>query len=147
MDPADITDISSVAPHEFLEMTRGAPDREVERVIRGLGTEAVLDRVFSGFADTLVPSRAPKGRTVVQWEVKDEGRSHLRALVIDGGRCVVETGEHDGADVRLSADLVGFVRLLEGSASAPLMLLRRKIGLKGSKALALQLDGMFARPS
>jgi predicted lipid carrier protein YhbT len=146
VDPEDITDITAIAPHEFLAMTRGAPDRVVERVIRGLGTQAVLDRVFAGFADQLVPARAPKGRTVVQWEVRDAGVAHLRALVVDGGRCVVEEGEHRDADVRLTADLVGFVRLLEGSASAPVMLLKRRLGLKGSKALALQLDGMFARP-
>lgn len=142
-----MTDIGAVLPAEFLAMTRRARDRDVERVIRRLGTEAVLDRVFAGFAEQLVASRAPARRTVVQWEVRDEGRAHLRALVVDGGRCVVEEGEHADADVRLTAELVGFVRLLEGSASAPLMLLRRKLGLRGNKALALALDGMFARPS
>jgi predicted lipid carrier protein YhbT len=147
VEPSDITDISSVEPAEFLRMTRAASDAEVERVIRGLGTEAVLDRVFAGFAASLVPSRAPKRRTVVQWEVRDEGRAHLRALVIDGGVCVVEPGEHEGADVRLTASLPVFVRVLEGTANPPVLLLRRKLGLQGSKALALQLDGMFQRPS
>ena len=143
----DVTDIAAVQPAEFLDLTRRAGDRDVERVIRRLGTEAVLDRVFAGFAEQLIPDRAPTRRTVVQWEVRDEGRSHLRALVVDDARCVVEEGEHPGADVHLTADLVVFVRLLEGSVSAPMMLLRRKLALSGSKALALQLDGMFARPS
>ena len=147
VDPSDITDISAVDPAEFLRMTRAASDAEVERVIRGLGTEAVLDRVFTGFADSLVPARAPKQRTVVQWEVRDEGRSFLRALVIDGGRCVVEPGEHEGAEARITVSLPVFVRILEGTANPPMLLLKRKLGLKGSKALALQLDGMFQRPS
>jgi predicted lipid carrier protein YhbT len=145
VDAKDI-DIDEVTSAEFLRITRSAPDAEVQRVIRELGTEAVLDRVFDGFASQLVPARAPSSRTVVQWEVKDEGRSHLRALVIDGGQCVVEPGEQR-ADVRLSADLVTFVRLLEGTASPTMMLLKRRLGLKGSKALALSLDALFARPT
>lgn len=145
MEPDEITDIAAVSAPEFLAMTRRAPDGEVERVIRRLGTTAVLDRVFEGFAEQLVPERAPSARTVVQWEVRDGGEPHLRALVVDGGTCVVEQGEQP-SDVRLTADLVPFVRLLEGSASPAMMLIKRKLKLSGSKALALSLDQLFRRP-
>jgi hypothetical protein len=47
-----------ISPQDFARLVHGAGDEEIRTVVHGLGTEAVLDRIFEQMVDRFVPEKA-----------------------------------------------------------------------------------------
>jgi putative sterol carrier protein len=135
-----------VSPEDFARMVRGAGDEDIRTVVRGLGTEAVLERIFDEMVRRFVPEKARGVDAVIQFEVTDGEDEHHHEVTVREGACRSSKGRAEQPTVILRMDLVPFVRLVAGEAKGPVLYMTGKLRVKGNPMLAAGVASFFRTP-
>jgi hypothetical protein len=119
-------------------------DEQVSAVVRDVGADQVLERVFSVFPDRFEPARAgADARATIQWSVSFDGTPHAWVVDIADGACKVQPGTATGTRLTLDLALPDFLRLVSGRLNATQAFMGGKLKLTGDVMFALQMQGWF----
>jgi putative sterol carrier protein len=141
-------DPSAVSAEQFADLIAYAEsDEQIAEGIRLVGTETVLERIFSEMAERFRPDRAAGVEAVVEWVVRDGGDEHVYVTRIADGACVAEKGPAESSRVKLTADRASCAKLVTGKASGPQMFMSGKLGVSGDLWFATRITGFFEMPS
>jgi putative sterol carrier protein len=142
-DQASGIDPESLSAEDFARLVGQAEDGQIEQVIRGMGTQAVLERVFDGFRDRF-KADAARGVTVdVQFVVTDQGEEHPFVVSIRDGTCEPRSGRVNDPKTTLTTGLVPFVRLVAGQANGVELFMTGRLKVAGDMLFAPQIMGYF----
>jgi hypothetical protein len=89
----DSIDPGAVSAEQFAQMGAGSSDKDIEGVIRQVGTKRTLDRIFQGFVERFVPDRAGGVDADIQWVVRDAGEEQPYVVGIHNGACTAGSGK------------------------------------------------------
>lgn len=135
-----------ISPQDFARLVHGAGDEEIRTVVRGLGTEAVLDRVFEQMVDHFVPEKAKGVDSIIQFVVTDDEAEHPYAVTVRSGTCSTSPGRVEQPTVTLRMDLVPFLRLVAGQARGPVLYMTGKLKVTGNPMVAAGVSSFFEPP-
>lgn len=135
----------NISPEDFSRLVRGSGDDDVRNVVRGLGTGAVLDRVFAVMKERFVPEKAGAD-LVVQFLVTDGEEEHPFTVTVQDAECATGRGVADQPTVTLRMDLVPFLRLVAGEANGPVLYLTGKLRVTGNPMVAAGVASLFRTP-
>ena len=131
---------------EITEVIRSATDQELRALIdlehfRAAGVVAILER-FEEFAD---PERLAEIKGVVLFELARSKKDVERhTALFEAG--TVTLNDSWEPDVKISADIVDFVRLVTGQSNAALLYLGGRLHIEGNAMLALAVGSVFTVP-
>jgi putative sterol carrier protein len=143
----DAIDPAQVTPEQFAQLAGDASDEDVERVIREVGTERVLDRIFAGFEERFRPELAVGTTGGVQFVVEDLGAEHRYVVEIGEGRCSTRRGPLSEARATITLGVAPLVRLVTGQAEGVRLFMDGKLKASGDVIFAAGLTRFFDRPS
>lgn len=147
---ADERDALDISPQDVARVVHGSSDEEIRTVVRGLGTGAVLRRIFVQMENHLVPEKARGVDSDIQFVVTDQNEEYLHAVTIRDGRCSSADGTVEGPTVTLRMDLVPFLRLVAGQATSPatspVLYMTGKLKVIGNLMVAAGVSSFFQPP-
>lgn len=141
IDPANVT------PEEFAGLIANADDQQIADVIRSVGPETVLDRIFEGMEANFRPDKASNVDAVIVFVVTDDGNEFPYTVKISNGTCNVDKGKADDPRVSLTTDIVSFSKLVTGQAQGPQLFMAGKLKITGDLMFSAQIMNFFDRPS
>lgn len=139
-------DPDRVTPEEFARLVSVAEDDQIEQVVRGIGTEKVLDRVFQNFPERFKPDKARGVKADIQFVVTDEGEEHPYVVSINEGACTASRATSDSPKTTLTLALVPFSKLVAGQANGMQLFMSGKLKVSGDILFAPQIMGYFEPP-
>lgn len=117
---------------------------QVAAVVRQVGAEAVLARVFALFPGRFEPACAGGGAwATIQWDVSFDGETHHWVLDVADGACRARAGTAARARLSMAISLPDFLRLVSGRLDGVEAFLGRRLRLRGDRLLALRLGWWF----
>lgn len=116
------------------------PERDLRERLQGGMRDVILREVFDRFPDYL---QAGDVTATIKWSIKDAGRYLVH---IDNGTATVTQDTGEKPRVTLKLDAADFLRLVTGNASPPMLLLRRRLTVKGDLGFAAALPRLFRMP-
>ena len=117
------------------------PERDLRERLQGGMRDVILGEVFARFPDYL---RADDVTATIKWSIKDAGRYLVH---IDRGTCEVTEDTGERPRVTLKLDATDFLRLVTGNANPTMLLLRRRLTVKGDLGFAAALPRLFRMPT
>lgn len=139
-------DVDRVTPEEFAALVANAEDDQITEVIRDIGTERVLDRVFEGMEQRFRSDKAEGVNATIQFVINDQ-QEHPYKVDILGGSCSAARGTSGDPKVTISTDLVSFSRMISGQADGMQLFMRGRLKAKGDLMFATRIMGFFDRPT
>ena len=139
-------DVTQVTPEQFAELVGQATDEEIAQVVRAVGVDATLDRIFQGFEERFRPEKAQGVSAVVQFVITDDGSEHAHRVSIDNGTCSAEPGRTDNAKTTLTTDVVSFCKLIAGKEDGTQLFMAGKLRVGGDLMFATRIMTFFDRP-
>jgi putative sterol carrier protein len=138
--------LDAVTPEQFAELVSGASDDEIEKVIHDVGTKETLDRIFQGFEERFVPSKAEGVTADVLFTLKDGDQELPYTVSIADGKC--ETKDEAGSDPKttLTTDVVSFVKLVTGKEDGVKLFMGGKLKISGDLMFAQRIMTFFDQP-
>jgi putative sterol carrier protein len=138
--------LDAVTPEQFAELVAGASDDEIEKVIHDVGTKGTLDRIFKGFEERFVPSKAEGVTADVLFTLKDGDQEFPYTVSIADGRC--ETKDEAASDPKttLTTDVVSFVKLVTGKEDGVRLFMGGKLKISGDLMFAQRIMTFFDQP-
>ena len=131
-------------PEELGSLLDVVNDDEVAAVVRDVGADQVLSRVFAAFPERFDPVRAGEGaQATVQWTVGFDGTDHRWVVEIADGSCSTAPDSVESARLTLSLALPDFLRLVSGRLNATQAFMTGKLALQGDVMFALQMQSWF----
>jgi putative sterol carrier protein len=127
---------------------KAAPDERLEAVMRSWLRRVLLWQIFRTMRQRVDPDRGWGGDAVVEFRIRrNRGNGVDRyQLTIAEGRCTATRSAKRTPTVRLEMQPVGFLRLVGGAASAPALILTRKLRVSGDLLLAARLPTLLKIP-
>ncbi|MFP5298618.1 MAG: SCP2 sterol-binding domain-containing protein [Actinomycetota bacterium] len=141
IDPANVT------PEEFAGLIANADDQQIADVIRTVGPETVLDRIFEGMESNFRPDKASNVDAVIVFVVTDDGSEYPYTVNISNAACNVDKGKADDPRVSLTTDVVSFSKLVIGQAQGPQLFMAGKLKIQGDLMFSAQIMNFFDRPT
>jgi putative sterol carrier protein len=138
--------IDAVTPEQFAELVGGASDEEIEEVIHAVGTKETLDRVFQGFEERFVPSKAEGVTADVLFQLKDGDEEHPYTVSIADGKCETKAGAASDPKTSLTTDIVSFVKLVTGKEDGVKLFMGGKLRISGDLMFAQRIMTFFDQP-
>lgn len=127
---------------------KAAPDEWLEAVMRGLLRRVLLWQIFRTMRQRVDPDRGWGGDAVVEFRIRRyraDGVDRYQ-LVIAEGRCTTTRSAKRAPTLTLEMPPVVFLRLVGGAASAPALILTRKLRVSGDLVLAARLPTLLKTP-
>lgn len=119
-------------------------DDQVGEVVRQIGPEEVLGRVFAVFPERFEPERAGAGTAaVIQWNVSFDGATHPWVVDIADDACRTRTATADQPRLTLTLALADFLRLVTGRLNPTQAFMNGKLRIVGDVMFALQMQSWF----
>ena len=140
-------DPDTMTPEQFAGLVSAASDEQILEVVRGVGVQRVLDRIFAGFEERFRPERAQGVDDDVQFVVHDEGGEYPYVVAIHGGACTASAGTADSPKVTLTLGVVPFVKLVAGKEDGMKLFMAGALKVSGDLMFAPRIMGFFDRPS
>lgn len=144
---SDAIDLSTISPEDFAKLAATTGDEEMEGLIRAVGTERALDRIFAGFEERFQPELAVGVEGVTQFVVEDRDEQHPYVVAIAGGSCSVSHRTTESPKATITLGLSPLVRLVTGQAEGVKLFMGGKLKASGDVIFAAGLTRYFDRPS
>lgn len=131
-------------PEELGALLDLVNDDQVADVVRTVGADSVLSRVFAAFPTRFDAARAGHdAQALIQWAVSFDGEDHRWVVDIAGGACSTRQGATDDPRLALALALPDFLRLVSGRLNTTQAFMSGKLRLTGDVMFALQMQGWF----
>ena len=137
---ADVPD-----PAVLAEAIKDLDDEALAEQVRGIGTDEVLQAIFSGMEEAFVPERAAGVDSTIQYDISTEEGTKPWSVSFAGGKCTTSEGAATNPRLTLQIGLIDFIRLIFGQAQGPQLFMTGKIKLQGDMMFAMQMQGFFKR--
>jgi len=127
---------------------KAATDERLEAVMRGLHRRVLLWQIFRTMRQRVDPDRGWGGDAVVEFRIRRHRADGVDRyqLVIAEGRCTTTRSAKRTPTLTLEMQPVVFLRLVGGAASAPALILTRKLRVSGDLLLAARLPTLLKIP-
>jgi putative sterol carrier protein len=120
----------------------GKPDDDVMQLVENMGgVEAVLEMVFQGMEEALIPDKAQD--CVIGWELTSGGKTYDYTVTVKDKRATYEESKPTDARVTLGCSVVEFVRLIAGEVEGMAEFTSGKLKIEGDIVFAQQIPQMF----
>ena len=142
-------DPAAVDPAEFVKAIKDTPD---DQLAAGMADEqvrsAVLDGVFSQWAEHFDSKSAGDTDAVLEWKIFDKpgGGYDRYQVVIRDGTCGVEKDGDREPRVTFKLKPVDFLKLVTGNAAGPMMFMTGKLKIDGDLMFAATVQSLFRMP-
>ena len=130
-------------PQQLAQLVEGRSDAELLEALSAVGVEAALDRVFQGMVDHFLPAKSGGRHAVIEWTVRAPGAAHTYHLKLAGDQISHARGPASVAQVRLTAPVVLFLRVVAGRISGLQAYSDGALGVNGDVVLALLQQTFF----
>ena len=128
---------------ELASLLEGRSDQEINEVVKSLGTDAALEKVFEGMTKAFLADKAKGESAVIHWDIKGpDGQVTYQVKVADG-HCSAAKGTPDAARVTLSASLPDFLRIITGKLNGTMAFFTGKLKLSGDVMFAATQERWF----
>jgi len=127
---------------------KAATDERLEAVMRGLHRRVLLWQIFRTMRQRVDPDRGWGGDAVVEFRIRRhraDGVDRYQLAVADG-RCTTTRSAKRTPTLTLEMQPVVFLRLVGGAASAPALILTRRLRISGDLVLAARLPTLLKTP-
>jgi putative sterol carrier protein len=126
-----------------------APDARLDSVMRGPLRAVLLWQIFATMRERFDGDRASGVDAVVEFRIRRAVRDTVDRyqVVMAGGRCTTTKHGEQAPTVALEMDSVSFLRLVGGAASAPGLVLRGRLSVRGDFLLAARLPRLLNIPA
>jgi putative sterol carrier protein len=101
-----------------------------------------LDKVFQGMIDHYLPEKAKDYGGTIEWNLRSSQQNYTYNMTFLGSNCTVKTGSVASAQVRMTADIPVFLRLVAGRLNGLQAYADGKLQVVGDMVLA-QLQQTF----
>ena len=142
MDASEI-DVETMSGEEYARLVKDLKDDEQLALVRELGFERVLDRVFSTFPERF---KGGDGEGSVLFRIKDGDAVAEHAIVVSGGSCRHEKGRMEDPTSTVTTDYVTFSKLVTGQANETMLFIRGKLKIGDNVMFAQKFLTWFDRP-
>ena len=139
-------DLTQVTPEQFAELVSQASDEEVAQVVRAVGVDQTLARIFEGFEQRFRPEKAEGVDAKIQFIITDEGAEHPYTVSIANGSCSAEARREENAKTTLTTDIVSFCKLVAGAEDGTQLFMAGKLRVGGDLMFATRIMTFFDRP-
>jgi putative sterol carrier protein len=127
---------------------KAVPDERLEAVMRSSLRRVLLWQIFRTMRQRVDPDRGWGGDAVVEFRIRryrGDGVDRYQLAIVEG-RCTTTRSAKRTPTLTLEMQPVGFLRLVGGAASAPAMILTRKLRVSGDLLLAARLPTLLKIP-
>ena len=136
-----MADIST--PKELAASIDGKSDDEINEVVRGMGVDSALEKVFEGMQQAFLKDKAGSQSAVIQWNVALDGNKHTYQVKVADGACSIQKGAPETARVTLDVDLPNFLRVITGKLNGQQAFFSGKLKLAGDMMFAMTQESWF----
>ena len=136
-----------VDPAQLAEAIKGMSDDELKQSIKDLGTDETLKNIFQGMQEAFAPGKATGVNSTIQYDIETDDGTKTWSVAIAEGTCTVSEGAATEPRLTLKLSLVDFVRLIFNQADGTQLFMTGKMKLQGDMMFAMQMQGMFDRPT
>lgn len=140
-------DPENVTPEEFAGLVANADDDQIADVIHAVGTDKVLERIFSGMEERFLADKAQGVDATVQFVITDEGKEHPYAVKIANGSIDATSGTADSPKVTITTGVVPFAKMIGGQAEGTQLFMRGQLRAQGDLMFATRIMTFFDRPT
>jgi putative sterol carrier protein len=127
------------------ELVDGRTDDEINETIAAVGTDAVLEQIFSAMQERFQPDKAAGQSAVIGWEITAPDGVRAYQVKVDNGTCTVQKDGTDAARVTLGLSLADFMRFIGGKLDGMQAFMGGKLKLQGDMMFAQTLQTWFGQ--
>jgi putative sterol carrier protein len=127
------------------ELVDGRTDDEINETIAAVGTDAVLEQIFSAMQERFQPDKAAGQSAVIGWEITAPDGVRTYQVKVENGTCTVEKDGTDAARVTLGLSLADFMRFIGGKLDGMQAFMGGKLKLQGDMMFAQTLQAWFGQ--
>lgn len=126
----------------------GASDERLESVMRAPFGGVLRWQIFTTMRQRFDGDRASGLEAVVEFRIRRPGRQAVDRyqLAMAGGRCRRLKHAERSPAVTLEMDSPSFLRLVGGASGAPILMVTRRLKVRGDFLLAARLPGLLKIP-
>lgn len=137
-------EIEISTPEELASMLDGVSDAEVENIVKELGVEAVLDKVFTSMVERFLPAKAGNENAIIQWHLSTTEGIRSYHLNIKAGTCTMVKGTAQAPTrVTLSTRIPVFLRIVAGTLTGLEPFSDGRLRVTGDQIIALKQQLWF----
>lgn len=130
-------------PEELARLIEGLSDEEIMATVQYTGIVRVLDKVFQGMIEHYLPEKAIGYGGTIEWNLRSSQETHIYHMTFQGSYCTVKTGPAASAQVRMTADIPIFLRLIAGRLNGLQAYSDGKLQVVGDLVLAQRQQTFF----
>jgi len=124
------------------EVIEGKPDEDVMQLVQNMGgVDAVIEMVFEGMEDALIPDRAQDA--VIGWELCEGETEHDITLTVKDQKASYAVRAPSEPRVTLALSFTDFIRLISGDLDGAQAFTSGKLQITGDVTFAQQIPAMF----
>jgi putative sterol carrier protein len=127
------------------ELVDGRTDDEINETIAAVGTDAVLEQIFSAMQERFQPDKAAGQSAVIGWEITAPDGVRKYQVKVENGACTVQKDGADAARVTLGLSLADFMRFIGGKLDGMQAFMGGKLKLQGDMMFAQTLQTWFGQ--
>ena len=137
--------MSEITSQEQLaELVEGRSDDEINAAVAAMGTESVLEAIFSAMQERFQPDKAAGQSANIGWDITTpDGVQSYQVQIADGAANVVK-GSTDPTRVTLAMSLADFIRFIAGKLDGMQAFMAGKLKLQGDMMFAQTMQSWFA---
>jgi putative sterol carrier protein len=141
---ADLSSFSNRS--ELVQAVAGKDDRQLMEEAARAGAELVLQKIFMGMMMSFDAERAGGRSVTIEYDIEGPARARHRYQVkIAGGECTIDPSGTAAPDLAFEMRLPTFLKLSTNTANPLLLVLFRKLKVRGDRKLARQVPGWFSK--
>jgi putative sterol carrier protein len=127
------------------ELVADRSDDEINSTIAAVGTDQVLDQIFSAMQERFQPDKAAGQSAVIGWEITAPDGVRTYQVKVDDGTCTLNKDGTDAARVTLGLSLADFMRFIGGQLDGMQAFMSGKLKLQGDMMFAQQIQPWFGQ--
>jgi hypothetical protein len=121
----------------------GVDDAVINQFVTTVGTDRVLDRLFTLMGTRFLPEKAGADAGVVEWTIQTDDGPRVYHVTISGGRAEGARGPAPRARTTLRLNTPNLMRLCSGKLNGVTAVITGKIKLGGDLMFAARMQGYF----
>lgn len=140
--------LENLSPTEFVALVKSMSDEQIRDDLGGEHRLETLHAIFARFPHQFRPEKAGDRSARIDFRISGgpDDSSDTWAVVVDSGKCTIEHGASESADLSLMLGPVEFLKLISGTGNPAMMFMMGKVKARGDIGLAGALSNWFETP-
>lgn len=139
-------DVETITPEELAALVHTSSDAEIKEQLADVDRGRAVARIIEEMPSRFKPGAASGVDADVVFEVRDGDETHVGTLSIRNGGCTARLEAADDYQVKLTAPVLLFLKLITGKQDGPSAFMTGQLKIDGDIMLASRLLGFFEVP-